>query len=578
MCRVMIHRGPDGEGVHLEGNIGLGHRRLAIIDLDLGDQPMSNEDNSIFVVQNGEIYNFIELTDHLRNKGHVFKTKSDTEVILHLYEEYGEECLSYLNGMFAFAVWDNKKKCLFAARDRIGIKPFYYYIDKHRFVFASEIKAILESGFVDRDPNYKAIGDYLRYTYSTDDQTFIKNIKKLMPANYLLLTGRNLAVRQYWEIPSFQNDSLDEESCSEKLSQMLNDAVRLHLRSDVKVGAHLSGGLDSSTVAALASRSLSHPLKTFSGAFNEGAAYDERHYIRHIVEKYRTEHYEIVPKAEECITAIPHLVWLMDEPAGSSGIIAQYFLNKLIRQQVKVVLGGQGGDELFGGYYRFLPLLLRESFIKREINFGAVQNILGYLRMEGLGKVMQKIKRRRGMMKFITPGIAELFDWDRGRMSAKSLTEMQKWEIGKYLPGLLQVEDRTSMGFSVESRVPLLDYRLVEFAASIPFKIKMKNHELKYLLRKVAAAYLPREIVERRDKQGFLSPIAVWFRGDLFPFVNDILSSRRFRERGLFEMKKITRNIDQFRQGKIDCAEEIWQLLNIELWHRIFIDRRESLC
>ena len=578
MCRSMIHRGPDGEGFYFDQNLGLGHRRLSIIDLEGGNQPMSNEDESIWIVQNGEIYNYVEMTEMLKKKGHHFKTKSDTEVIIHLYEEYGEECLSYLNGMFAFAIWDSKKKHLFAARDRIGIKPFYYYVDKHRFVFASEIKAILELGFVDRNPNYKAIGDYLRYTYSIDDQTFIKNIKKLLPANYIMLKNNDLLVRQYWDIPSFQNDSLDEESCSEKLSQLLNDAVRLHLRSDVKVGAHLSGGLDSSSVVALASQNLSYPLETFSGAFEEGREYDERPYIHYVVKKYGTDHHEVVPKAQECVKAIPHLVWLMDEPAVSSGIIAQYFLNKLIGQQVKVVLGGQGGDELFGGYYRFLPLLLKESFIRGKINFEAVKNILGYLRMEGLGKVMQKIKRRQGMMGFMIPELTELCDQDHDRASFKSMREMQNWEIKKYLPGLLQVEDRTSMGFSVESRVPLLDYRLVEFAASIPFGIKMKNFELKYLLRKVAANYLPSEIVERKGKQGFVSPIKIWFRGELFSFVNDILGSKSFKERGLYETKKIAKRLDQFRQGKIDFAEEIWQLLNIELWHRIFIDRRESLC
>ena len=580
MCQKMIHRGPDGEGFYFDENLGFGHRRLSIIDLAGGSQPMANEDGTIWIVQNGEIYNYVELTKMLKVKGHKFKTQSDTEVIIHLYEEYGENCLKYLNGMFAFAIWDKKKARLFCARDRLGIKPFYYYKDKKRVVFASEIKAILCDDEVKRVPNRRAIAQYLSHMYTLDDGTFFKNIFKLLPGHCLTIEGGMLSVKQYWDVKYGEYFTGPEEKIISGLKELMRDSVRIHLRSDVPVGAHLSGGLDSSSIVALAAPELSSRLKTFSGAFEVKGNYDEREFIRLMVDRYKTDHYEIVPSAKDYIEALPKMVWHMDEPSIGSAVICHYLLCRLVSQHVKVVMGGQGGDEIFGGYYRYFSGYLKDfarAFLAGKIPPGdaakTIVNFSRHLRTVGFNNAFLKIKRRRGLMELIRPEYFEGEELDKQSKPNGSLESFLYWDVKNYLPGLLQIEDRTSMAVSVESRIPLLDYRLVEFMAKVPPHIKMKDLILKYMEREAMRDLLPGKIVNRKDKMGFYAPVAVWFKRELRPYVEDVIYSKSFKERELFDMEKVKAKVDSYFSGGPDFSEQLWMLINIELWYRIFIDR-----
>lgn len=586
MCDVIRHRGPDDEGFYFSDGIGLGHRRLSIIDLAGGKQPMSNEDETLWIVFNGEIYNYIELTRTLKDRGHRFRTKSDTEVILHLYEEKGSACLKDLVGMFAFALWDDKKKELFLARDRLGIKPLYYFINDDKVIFASEIKAILEDETVPRQPHYGAVAQYLRYMYTTDDSTFFEGIKKLLPGYYIVVKNGGYSLNQYWDLEFHTEAEQSEQYYVQTLYDLLSDSVKIHLRSDVPIGSHLSGGLDSSLLVGLASSMLPYQLKTFSGAFAEGGVFDERKFIHLVVNKFRTDHYEIIPTAQDYADALPKMVWYMDEPTIGSAVICHFYLCKLASKYVKVVLGGQGGDELFGGYYRYFPAYLSSYlrwFISRKLSpFGVMRtgvNLLTHISSVGFVNIFQKIRRRQGILNVVTDEFRELiqeqyFQEDSTCTSADGipLNNMLYWDTKHYLPGLLHVEDRTSMAVSIESRIPFLDHRIVEFAATIPPHIKLKELRLKHIEREAARRLLPREIVDRKDKQGFYPPTPVWFKGELLPMIKDIIYSRTFRERGIFDVPLLENKMQDYINGKIDYSEQIWMLLNIELWHQQFID------
>lgn len=612
MCDAMRHRGPDDYGYavfqvpslrfqvfknqnnlrlstsNFQPNLGFGHRRLSIIDLSpAGHQPMSNEDNTIWIVYNGEIYNYKELKVDLEAKGHQFKSLTDTEVIIHSYEEWGTECLHKFNGMFAFAIWDGKKKRLFIARDRLGIKPLYYYLNKEYFIFASEIKAILEDKSIKREPYYPAISDYLRYMYIIDDNTFFKDIKKLLPGYYLILEDGSISLNQYWDLRfnSNKDEIKREEYYVERLYDLLKDSVRVHLRSDVPLGAHLSGGLDSSCLVGLASQMLPYPPKTFSGAYSEAGPYDERRYINIVTKKFQTEHYEIIPSARDYAEALSKMVWYMDEPAVGSAVIGQYYVCKLASEHVKVILGGQGGDELFGGYYRYIPPYLK-NYLKRfftgkvnpvEIS-KSLLNLVKHIGIIGLNNSYQKAKRRKGILDITTDDFKEMTEKTSNVHDIAmdsiidSLNKIQYWDIKNYLPALLHVEDRTSMAVSIESRVPFLDHRIVEFSATIPSYLKMKGLVLKYIERESARGFLPSEVVNRKDKGIFSPPIQIWFKNALLPVIQDVLHSRIFRERGIFNIPSLEKRVRHFLNGKIDYSEQIWMVLNVELWHQQFID------
>lgn len=568
MCRALMHRGPDGEGLYFDENLGLGHRRLSIIDLAGGNQPMSNEDGAIWIVQNGEIYNYIELTDLLKAKGHRFKTQSDTEVILHLYEEFREDCVKHLNGMFAFVIWDSKNKVLFAARDRVGIKPFYYYLAKDRFVFSSEIKAIVEDPTIERLSNYKAISQYLRCMYGLGEETFFKGIKKLLPGNFIQIENGILKVVRYWQPPAERSHNLDEAETVNELRRLLDDAVRCHLRSDVPVGAHLSGGLDSGAIVALAQPYVGDRLKTFSVTFKDAPEHDETPYIQIMNQRFNTDHSEFAPTAADCLEAIPKIVKIMDEPQAGSGIIGQYFLCRLVSQNLKVVLGGQGGDELFGGYYRYLPVLFKETLKKSGWTaLKQVPGLFAYVAKIGLLNILQKAQRRSGILGLTTIDYKDTY----GQNIPVGIGPL--WDLNYFLPALLQVEDRTSMAFSVESRVPLLDYRLVEFAFELPLQLKMKDAQLKYLLRSAVENLLPKPIILRKEKQGFSAPINRWFRNEMRSFVEDTLRSRKIQDRGIFELSQVEGMLKAHMAGTKDLSEQLWMLLSVELWFREFMDK-----
>lgn len=610
MRDTMTHRGPDDEGIFISGPVGLGFRRLSIIDLSTGNQPMSNADGSIWIVFNGEIYNYLELRESLKKIGRIFRTMSDTEVILHLYEVYGQRCVDQLNGMFSFVIWDERKKEVFAARDRIGIKPFYYYFDDRRLIVASEIKAILEDPEVRREPNYPAIIDYLNFMYVLGDKTFFKVIKKLLPGFTLCLTSDGkLKVNQYWDLKFNRDDSIDEPTAVSRLLETLQDSVRIHLRSDVPLGCHLSGGLDSSTVTCLAANfyKAKNRLNTFSGKFDEDSFYDETSYAKIVAAYVGSEYHEVIPSADSFPEVMERIVWMMDEPAVGPGIYPQYFVCKLASQHVKVVLGGQGGDELFGGYPRYflasgLTGHAGNSLLTPQVNgnvakFSRLNFLMDYLKRRGFKRTMHKTIQhlmtssggyRQKWRRFSTSmtldnsllGTSILPDYHSYDPDSEFFTYIDKenptevfdkllyHDFKCYLPALLQVEDRTSMSVSLESRVPILDYRVAELAASLPPSLKVKMSEPKYILKQAVRGTVPGEVLNRKDKKGFPTPINLWFKTSLAPYLKGKLLDKTASDRGVFKPEAVQKMID----SRDDNSWELWSLLNVELWFRTFID------
>ena len=609
MKDLISHRGPDGEGTWLEQdtNICLGHRRLAIIDTAHGHQPLQSQDGDLVIVFNGEIYNYIELRKELIKKGHPIISHSDTEVLIYAYREWGDECLKHLLGMFAFAIWDRKKKRLFCARDRIGIKPFYYFWDRKNFAFASEVKSILASNFVKAEPNPQGLQDYITFQFCLGDKTMFKDIYKLEPGWFMVVQYGNeeLTINrsQYWDL-NYSTDTVhDEEWFSSKLLELLENSVTMHLRSDVPLGAHLSGGLDSSTVASLATRVLSNgKINTFTGAFSDGIAYDETRYAKSVANSIAAEYNEVYIKGSEFPDIFPKLIYYMDEPAAGPGLVPQYYVSKLASEKVKVVLGGQGGDEIFIGYARYLIACL-EKCILDSINgsFVGVNNGLNlnsitknlttlqsYIPMlkafwkNGLFETWDKryfqlIDRREGSIDLYSD---QLFNTDYSsfetfckifnRSGISSITDkMSYFDIKGSLPALLQVEDRTSMAASIESRVPLLDHRIIEFIATVPEHIKFKNGDTKHLFKNVVRSILPKEIYERKDKMGFPTPLEKWVKNEAREFVLDTLLSNSAKQRGIYNIQKLEHAIgNEPKFGRV-----VWGILSLETWYKTFIDK-----
>jgi asparagine synthase (glutamine-hydrolysing) len=586
MVQVMRHRGPDDEGFYCDEHVGLGHARLSIIDVELGSQPMSNEDESLWIVFNGEIYNYVELRKELIDRGHTFRTRSDTEVILHSYEEFGEAFVHRFNGMFAFALWDKVGSKLLLARDRVGIKPLYYAQQGERFLFASEIKGLLEDPACSREVDEVSVSEYMQLSYVTGERTFLSGVKKLPPGHLLALHGGRLRKSKYWDVTFAQEEDKGEAHYVEQLAWLITDSVRLRLRSDVPLGAHLSGGIDSSTVVCTASRLVSEPLKTFSGAFDEGPLYDERQHIRIVTRECGTEHHEIVPKMEEFFPLVSRLVWYLDEPVVGAGVFPQYLVSALAGEHVKVVLGGQGGDELFAGYPRYYrpyfldrisdcarfrfdagaPLTLLPDFVKFIINRGATDIPLFLQRLRAPSHIRVLSPRLKAKTAAIPPR-----DMPEG---LGRFARMLYVDLKEYLQGLLHVEDRTSMAASIESRVPILDHRIVELAASLPYKHKMRRGLAKYLLRQAAADRVPQSILSRRDKMGFPTPVDVWFarKGDMLLGFFDSVEVER---RDLLDRSKAVQVVREHMRGARDNSPLIWRMLNVELWHSIFIEGKK---
>ena len=599
MCAALVSRGPDDEGTFVKDGVGLAMRRLSIIDLETGHQPVSNEDGSIWVVLNGEIYNYRQVRNELERRGHRFATATDTEVIVHLYEEHGVDCVQALRGMFAFAIWDGPRRRLMLARDRIGIKPLYYGTAAGRFIFASELKALLQLPEVDRRLNWSALAHLLAYGTTPPGESIVDGIHKLEPGHRLRLDPKHEPViERYWELRFQPDERRSEIETIEELRVRLHESVRYHMVSDVPVGAFLSGGIDSSSVVASMAAISTSPIKTFSIGFRE-QEFDELPFARLVAKRFGTDHHELVLEPD-VMGLLDHLAWDLDEPFGDASAIPTYMVSRLAGQHVKVVLSGDGGDELFGGYdkyvvegrdrmARFLPdsvraLLARTSDALPEDAKG--KQYLEYLskpdgeRYLHATTLFRPDHQQRLLTDWAKDQIGEAQP-ERSRLDRLHrhdghwLSILQDLDFRHYLPlDILTKVDRMSMAHSLEARVPLLDHPFVEFAATIPAEWKLHRGKTKQIFVKALRGFLPDEILDR-SKKGFGVPLNRWFRGPLRPLVKELLQSDTFRRRGIFDAAYVKRLIERQEQGRpLDL--HLWTLMSFELWCRTFLDRRTA--
>ncbi len=599
MNKLINHRGPDDSRTWIskDSGIGLTHRRLAIIDLsENASQPMEDKNGNI-IVFNGEIYNFKDLREELK-KGWEFKSQSDTETILAAYNMWGEECINKLRGMFAFAIWDEKNKSLFCARDRFGIKPFYYVIKNGCFYFASEAKALVP--FIDKELDYDAFKEYLFYQFYLEGKTLFKDIKELLPGNYILIDKRKHEIKKYWEVYYDIDFYHTEKYFIEELEKTFDESIRYHIVSDVPVGAYVSGGVDSSLVALKASEYIDYDFYIFHGKFTYSSSYDESFYAKEVAKKVNFKYYEIDINHNDFVDNIRKVIYHLDFPVAGPGSFPQYMVSKLASQHRKVVLGGQGGDEIFGGYTRYL-IAYFEQCIKAAIE-GTLRNGNFVVTYESIIPNLISLKNYKYLIQeFWKEGLFESMDRRYFRLinRATSLKDEINWELlGDYdpfipfekifngsnvgkeayfdkmthfdfktlLPALLQVEDRMSMAHGLESRVPFLDHKIVEFAAKIPADIKFKNGEMKRILLRTFSKYLPDAILNRKDKMGFPVPINEWFKKELKGFINDIFLNSPKRD--IINKDVIIKKLAEEPQ----FGRKIWGLLSLELWFQEFYD------
>jgi len=606
MNSTLQHRGPDDEGIFTQGPVGLGNTRLAIIDLSpSGHQPMANEDESIWITFNGEIYNFPQLRERLEKRGHRFSSKGDTETILHLYEDYDTDCVQHLRGMFAFAIWDGRKRRLLLARDRVGQKPLYYFRHQNGLVFASEIKALLEHPEVPRRVNLKAIPLYLTYGYVPAPETIFEGIYKLPPGHIMTVQDEGLEVSEYWDLRDHHDQSIlrPKKDYIKELCELLKEAVAIRLISDVPLGAFLSGGIDSTAVVAMMSELVGQPVQTFAIGFAGEPSFDELKYARLAAERYGTDHHEFVVKPK-AIELLPRLLWHYDEPFADSSAIPTYLVSKLTRAHVTVALNGDGGDELFAGYERFAAARLAEvyrktpRFIQRSLTrllqmMPESTSYRGFVRRARRfveNAPLPLLERYLGWVAIFSDDLREsLLSTGQGidirehfanylsrAEGLDPISQLLYLNAKTYLPeDLLIKADRMSMANSLEARSPFLDQELIRFAAEIPASLKLRGLTTKYILKKALRGLVPQEIIDR-PKHGFGVPIGRWFRTDLRDYVRDILLSPEALRRGYFREEALHWLIQQHQEGKRDFGHQLWALLTFELWHRIFIDREIS--
>jgi asparagine synthase (glutamine-hydrolysing) len=605
MCQALRHRGPDDEGYYLDEQAGLGMRRLSIIDLDTGRQPISDETQSLWIVFNGEIYNYRALRAELERRGHVFKTQSDTEVIVHAYEEYGRDCVGHFIGMFAIAIWDKARRSLFLVRDRLGIKPLYYWSSGKRLVFGSELKALLESPHVPREVDHLALDQYLTLEYIPSPRTIFQEVRKLPPGHWLTFDEHGVRVEPYWDVSRVSLPA-DERACAEQLTELIDDAVRLRLVSDVPLGAFLSGGIDSSTVVAAMQQAGAAPIRTFSIGFDD-ATYDELPYARLVARTFGTDHSEEILKPDISSLA-EELIGHLDEPFADFSIFPTYLVSRLARQSVKVVLSGDGGDEIFGGYdtyvaqrldrtYKRLPRPLRQralpALLDRVPPQRAKKGLINKTKRFVEGAALPEEWGHTRWMMFLTPADRRaLYQPDMqmavsGRTAAAALEQyyaqagsfddlarQQYVDIKSYLADdILTKVDRMSMAVSLEARVPLLDHRLVEFALNLPPHLKLNRGQTKVILRRAMARRLPAEVLNK-PKQGFSIPIKHWLRGPLRPLMHDLLSPAAIGRHGYFQPATVARWMAEHLNGQANHSHRLWGLMVFELWHRQVMDRR----
>jgi len=594
MLDRIVHRGPDDWGHYLEGPLGIGMRRLSIIDLSTGHQPIHNEDRTVWTVFNGEIYNFVELRPELEKKGHRFYTNTDTEVIVHLWEEHGPDFVQHLRGMFGIAVWDTKTKTLMLVRDRLGIKPLYYAEIPDGLFFGSELKSLLAHPSVPHEVDYSAIGEYLELQYISPPRSAIKGIAKLKPGHHALFQKGTLTVGEYWDaVPQPEDRPFGE--FREELEATLTEAVRLRLVADVPLGVFLSGGIDSSTVVALMARLMGEPVKSFSIGFDY-ESFDELKYARLIAKHFGTDHHEEIVHPD-AIELLPKLVWHYDEPFADSSAIPTYYVCRMARKHVTVVLSGDGGDELFGGYTRYLLMRKYEQFDRllgplRPSLFNAARRLPLSLRHRALlARLMKPLPEiYRDWVSFFTPtwrqalapfpplggGNGHTEDWrtywDRAA-EVPFTARLLYIDLKTYLPNdILTKVDRASMAVSLEARVPILDHKVVELAARIPLQYKLNGEVSKFILKHVIEPWMPVGFL-KRPKMGFGVPLVEWFRKELKDYVRDRLLSQQARDRGLFDMKFVEELITMHQSGRADLSAFLWSLLFLEEWHCQFIDR-----
>jgi asparagine synthase (glutamine-hydrolysing) len=592
---VIVHRGPDDDGYYVADGVGLGMRRLSIIDVEGGHQPVCNEDRTIWVVFNGEIYNFQELRDDLIKRGHVCLSRTDTEVIVHLYEEYGTKCVDHLRGMFGFALWDSKRKMLLLARDRLGIKPMYYAEAGGRLLFGSELKSLLQIGDVERSLNWSSVAHYFSYLTTPNSEAIIEGVKKLEPGCFLIAQpGKGIKVERYWKAQFTPDYGHDEDYFVKGVRERLHESVKLHMIADVPVGSFLSGGIDSSAVVANAAGLTPDPLQTFSIGFGE-KEYNELEHARTVANAFGTNHRELV-LGPDALEAVEDLAWHLDEPFADSSAIPTYMVSKLAARHVKVVLSGDGGDELFAGYDKYLveqrerdgrpiPAAARKLMgnVSRMMPGGLKgRNFLHHHSLTGSERYLDAITlyRRDDLLNLLSPEVsplvAEYQPWISKAQYMESssnnwLSRIQALDIDNYLPmDILTKVDRMSMAHSIETRVPLLDHKLVEFAATIPPEMNLKGGVTKYILKQAMRGILPDAIIDR-PKRGFAVPLQYWFRGQLGPYVRDLLLGESGRRRGLFNLKYVESMVDRNDKGE-NLDLQLWALISFEVWARTFID------
>lgn len=607
MSDTIRHRGPDDEGQYVSGPIGLGFRRLSIIDLKSGHQPLSNEDGTIWIVFNGEIYNFQELRNFLLSKGHTFRTHSDTEVIVHLYEELGPQCVQKLRGMFAFAIWDGNKKSLFLARDRVGIKPLYYSLTNESLVFASEIKAILADSSINREIAPEMIDRFLTFLYLPGQETLLQGIRKLAPGHFLLVKDGKVVDEQYWDLnfdePAQVPSLKDAEA---ELLRLLAESVELHMIADVPVGVLLSGGVDSTGVLSFAEQKTDREISSFTVGFSGGEVADERPFARLAAQKFGTKHYEMTISVEDFAAFMPKYVWHMEEPVCEPPAIAMYYVSKLASNHVKVLLSGEGGDEAFAGYsnYRNLVWLERVKRGLAPINGAAARGLSLVSSLFNLQRAAKYVplmsdnfpdyyySRTSNPHRYIANGLGKVYSADFAHAIDRertlepvralqahvrghnTLDAMLYIDTKTWLPDDLLIKaDKMTMANSVELRVPLLDHRILEFAASLPPNFKLNGFSSKYILKKVLSERIPDEI-RNRKKAGFPVPYESWLRNDLKDMVWSVLTDHRTIERGYFSKGAIEALLQSNSTGA-NYSKEIFSLLTLELWQRTFLEREQ---
>jgi asparagine synthase (glutamine-hydrolysing) len=602
MADAMVHRGPDDEGYYLSGPVGLGFRRLSIIDLNTGHQPISNEDGSVWVIFNGEIYNYRELREQLRTKGHSFSTNTDTEVLVHLYEEHGPGMLEKLRGMFAFAIWDDKQRTLLLARDRVGIKPIYYYQTGRFLSFASELKAILADPDVEREIDPAMIDRFLTFYYMPGEETLFKHLRKLPPGSYLRVRGDSVEVKAYWDLSFEQKEPApDVRRAERQLIELLEEAVQLHMVSDVPVGFLLSGGVDSTAMLSLAAGRTHKAISSYTVGFSSGVV-DERPYARLAAERFGSEHHEITISAREFADFLPSYVWHMEEPVCEPPAIALYYVSKLARNHVKVLISGEGGDEAFAGYSKYRNFLWLER-MKRVLGpawgpassaVRALNRIIGSPKLALYARLIDLPLDRYYYSKTSHP--FTFFNCQAGSLYAKefagrvdkgrSLTPVQQYlqkaaaygilekmlyvDSKSWLPDDLLVKaDKMTMANSVELRVPFLDHKVLEFAAALPTHFKVRGLTTKYLAKKALSTRVPPEIIARK-KAGFPVPYELWLRTELRDWLRQILLDRETLSRGYFERGAV----EGLLASGVETGgyvKELFSLATLEMWHRTFL-------